>query len=80
MELNLSTILALVTAFLAGGVAALKIIAPRTKTTKDDQILAYAEAALEVLPKPAPVAAKRETAEVKTVAGFDPKANVRDHR
>lgn len=51
MEFNLSTVLVIVTAFLAGGVAALKVIAPRTVNTKDDKALEYAEAALDVLPK-----------------------------
>lgn len=50
MDFNLSTILALVTAFLAGGVTFLKVLAPRTKNTVDDKILAGAEKALEVLP------------------------------
>lgn len=50
--LDLSTVLVFVTGLLAGAVAALKIIAPRTKTTKDDKALEYAEKALDVLPKP----------------------------
>jgi hypothetical protein len=56
MEFDLSTILVFVTGLLAGLVAGLKVIAPRTKTTKDDKVLEYAEAALDVLPKPAPKA------------------------
>lgn len=50
MDFNLSSILALVTAFLAGGVVFLKVLAPKTKNTTDDKILEYAEKALEVLP------------------------------
>lgn len=50
MDFDLSTILVFVTGALAGLVAGLKIIAPRTKTTKDDKVLEYAEKALEVLP------------------------------
>lgn len=50
MELNLSTVLALVTAFLSGGVVFLKVLAPKTKSKTDDKILEYAEKALEVLP------------------------------
>lgn len=52
MDFDLSTILVFVTGALAGLVAGLKIIAPRTKTTKDDKVLEYAEKALEVLPAP----------------------------
>lgn len=51
MDFNLSTILALVTAFLAGGITFLKVLAPRTKNTVDDKILEYAEKAADVLPK-----------------------------
>ena len=50
MDFSLSTVLLFVTGVLTGAVAALKIIAPRTKTTKDDKVLEYAEKALEVLP------------------------------
>lgn len=53
MDLNLTTILVVVTAFLGGLVTALKVIAPLTKNTVDDKIEEYAEKALEVLPKPA---------------------------
>lgn len=52
MSLDLPTILVFVTGILAGAVAALKIIAPRTKNTIDDKARDYAEKALEVLPKP----------------------------
>lgn len=53
MEFNLSTVLALVGAFLAGGVTFLKVLAPLTKSKTDDKILEYAEKALDVLPAPA---------------------------
>ncbi len=51
MTFDLPTVLALVTAFLAGGVTFLKVLAPRTKNTIDDKVLEYGEKALEVLPK-----------------------------
>lgn len=51
MTFDLSTVLALVTAFLAGGITFLKVLAPRTKSTVDDKILEYAEKAADVLPK-----------------------------
>jgi len=54
MEFDLSTILSLVTAFLAGGIIFLKVVAPRTKTKVDDTALAIAEKALEVLPRQIP--------------------------
>jgi hypothetical protein len=50
MDFNLATILALVTAFLAGGVTFLKVLAPKTKNKTDDKILEYAEKALDLLP------------------------------
>lgn len=56
MDFDLSTVLAFITGALLGLVAALRVIAPRTKTTKDDKILEYAEKAVEILPKPAPKA------------------------
>lgn len=52
MDFDLSTVLVFITGVLAGTVAALKIIAPRTATKKDDKVLEYAEKALEVLPDP----------------------------
>lgn len=48
MEFSLGTILVFVTGLLAGAVAALKIIAPRTKTLKDDKALEYAETGLDI--------------------------------
>lgn len=51
MTFDLSTVLALVTAFLAGGITFLKVLAPRTKNTVDDKVLEYAEKAAGVLPK-----------------------------
>jgi hypothetical protein len=51
MEFNFASVLALVTAFLSGGVVALKVIAPRTKTDKDDKVLSVLEKVLSVLPK-----------------------------
>lgn len=83
MDFDLGTVLVFVTGVLAGAIAALKVIAPRTKTKTDDKVLEYAEKAkdvLDLLPKPAPAPVAREAVEVKTVSGFDPKANVRDHR
>lgn len=50
MDLDLATILVFLTGLLAGGVAALKVIAPRTKTTKDDKVLEVLEKAEEFLP------------------------------
>jgi hypothetical protein len=52
MEFTLASVLVVITAFLSGAVAALKYIAPRTKTTKDDAALKTIEDVLEVLPKP----------------------------
>ena len=49
--LSLSTLLVFVTGLLAGVVAALKVIAPKTKTTADDKVLAGATAAQGVLDK-----------------------------
>lgn len=54
MELNLATILVFATGILTGAVAALKIIAPRTKNTYDDKALEWGEKALDVLPHPNP--------------------------
>jgi hypothetical protein len=51
MSLDLPTILVFVTGVLAGLVAGLKIIAPRTKNTIDDKVLEYAEKAADILPK-----------------------------
>jgi len=57
MSFDLPTILVFVTGLLAGLVAGLKVIAPRTANKTDDKVLEYAEKALEVLPAPkAPVA------------------------
>lgn len=55
MSFDLPTVLVVVTAFLSGVVAALKLIAPRTKNTKDDKVLEYAEKGLELLPEVPPV-------------------------
>lgn len=49
MTLDIATVLVFVTGLLAGAIAALKIIAPKTKTTADDKVLAVAEKAEEVL-------------------------------
>jgi hypothetical protein len=46
--MDLATILVFITGLLTGIVAGLKIIAPRTKTTVDDKVLAGAEKALDV--------------------------------
>lgn len=51
MEFNLSTVLVFVTGLLAGAIAALKVIAPKTPTKVDDKALEYAEKAASVLPK-----------------------------
>lgn len=45
----LSDILIYAALFLAGGIAALKIVAPRTKNTIDDTVLHYGEEAEKVL-------------------------------
>jgi len=45
----LTDILIYAALFVAGGVAALKVIAPRTKNTVDDSILHYGEEAEKVL-------------------------------
>lgn len=42
-------VLVVLAGVLAGVVAALKVIAPATKTTKDDKVLEYAEKAEEVV-------------------------------
>lgn len=47
--MSISDVLIYVGLFLAGGVAALKVIAPRTKNTVDDAALHYGEVAVEVL-------------------------------
>jgi hypothetical protein len=47
--MDFSTILALAGGLVAGVVAALTIIAPRTKNTVDDKILLYAEDVEKVL-------------------------------
>jgi len=49
MTFNLATVLVFLTGGLAGVVAALKIIAPRTKNTIDDEVEEYAEKALDLL-------------------------------
>lgn len=46
---DLSTILLFVTGLLTGAIVALRVIAPRTKTTVDDKILAGAEKVESVL-------------------------------
>lgn len=51
MEFSFASVLVVITAFLTGAVAALKYIAPRTKTTKDDKALEWSEKVLEKLPK-----------------------------
>jgi len=85
VEFNLETVLALLGAVVGGAILALKVIAPRTKTTADDKALEILEAARPYLPakgdgtKAAPVdAVSREQVRdhrdgVKAV-GFDPKA------
>lgn len=50
--MDLALVLSFVTGVLSGLVAALTVIAPKTKSTLDDKILEYAEKALEVLPDP----------------------------
>lgn len=49
MDFSLATVLVFVTGLLAGAVAALKIIAPLTKTKWDDKAEEYAEKALDVV-------------------------------
>jgi hypothetical protein len=49
--MDLTTVLVFVTGLLAGAIAALKVIAPRTKTTKDDKLLEAFEKAEDFLPK-----------------------------
>jgi len=66
MEFSLATVLIFVTGALAGAVAALKVIAPRTKNTYDDKALKYAEDILVILPKPKDDV---KTPEVKVVQG-----------
>lgn len=60
MDLSLGTILVFATGVLAGVVAALKIIAPRTKNKVDDKVEAWAEKGLDLLQgaSPAPEANK----------------------
>lgn len=48
--MDFSLILVFVTGLLTGAVAALKIIAPKTKTTKDDKVLEVLEKADAILP------------------------------
>lgn len=55
---DLSTILVFTTGVLAGVIAALKIIAPKTKTLKDDKALDVMEKAKEVLDAVTPKAPK----------------------
>lgn len=55
MDLNLSTVLALLTAFLAGGVTFLKVLAPLTKTKVDDKLLEAGEKGLEVAKVVSPI-------------------------
>ena len=59
MGFNLSNILIFVTGALAGIVGALKVIAPRTRNTKDDWVLEKAEQVLEILPHEAPGIGKK---------------------
>lgn len=47
--MNYQLILGVAAGFLAGIVAALRVIAPLTKTTKDDKVLAAAEKVEEVV-------------------------------
>lgn len=47
--MDLGTVLAFASGILAGVVAALVIIAPKTKTTKDDKALEYAKKAQDVV-------------------------------
>jgi hypothetical protein len=47
----LMTILLIAAGVLAGGIAALKVIAPKTATTKDDEILARLEALEAIVEK-----------------------------
>jgi hypothetical protein len=49
--IDLSLVLAFVTGLLAGAVAALKVIAPKTKNTIDDKVLEVVEKAEQYLPK-----------------------------
>lgn len=56
MDLDLATILVFLTGLLAGGIAALKVIAPKTKTTKDDKVLEVLEKAEDFLPAAKPKA------------------------
>lgn len=47
--MDFTFVLSVVAALLAGGVVALKVIAPLTKNTVDDKVLEYAEKAEEVV-------------------------------
>lgn len=49
--MNLTLLLAVAGALVAGAVVALKVIAPRTKNTVDDEILKRLEALEALLPK-----------------------------
>ncbi len=51
---DLLSVLSLVSAFAGGVVVALKVIAPKTRTSVDDKVLAWVEAILPLLPKSAP--------------------------
>lgn len=46
----LTTIVAVVGGLVAGAIVALKVIAPRTKTTKDDEALAFLQKVSGYLP------------------------------
>ena len=48
---TLLTVLSYALAVLAGGITALKIIAPKTKTTADDRALVYLEDVYDLLVK-----------------------------
>lgn len=49
--MSISLVLGIVAGLLAGAIAALKLIAPKTKTAKDDEILARLESLEKFLPK-----------------------------
>lgn len=51
MSFTLGTVLVFVSGLLAGVIASLRIIAPKTETKVDDKVLEYAEDAAKVLPK-----------------------------
>lgn len=69
----MSTILAFVGGAVSAAIVILKVVAPRTKTTKDDKVL-------EVLERAAPYLPAKGTGDVAKPVDAVSREQVRDHR